>query len=356
MDIKDDKVLSQNEFIALLAELFSRGQALDMVDVSNEREHGNITDGQKFVYDAADTALDIIDLDKLFDNAEEYELAEKYPDFYEFLREQCLLRDSDGHEERVPVEAVADETEEEVSEETEEEPQLSMRDTVTKNLVEGHHTGKDSFNEKSHKADEFRAKLDEERRVAMEDAAMAATVAATITSNEREATAKAAETLRELQAQRQKEFESRMQSDVSSTEKTGKTEKTERNTNSESALNHIESEKYHESYVEEEKHNESISLFNNDAYHSSSKENVERLNPNNRAEDITHTQHTGKENANDVSHVVKSPNAEKYCKQKNSSIDNEQENRQKNAEKRNDYRDNIGSRSQEIKDRNTTYS
>lgn len=51
MDIKDDKVLSQNEFIALLAELFSRGQALDMVDVSNEREHGNITDGQKFVYD-----------------------------------------------------------------------------------------------------------------------------------------------------------------------------------------------------------------------------------------------------------------------------------------------------------------
>ena len=67
MDIKDDKVLSQNEFIALLAELFSRGQALDMVDVSNEREHGNITDGQKFVYDAADAALDIIDLDKLFD-------------------------------------------------------------------------------------------------------------------------------------------------------------------------------------------------------------------------------------------------------------------------------------------------
>ena len=64
MDIKDDKVLSQNEFIALLAELFSRGQALDMVDVSNEREHGNITDGQKFVYDTADTALDIIDLDK----------------------------------------------------------------------------------------------------------------------------------------------------------------------------------------------------------------------------------------------------------------------------------------------------
>lgn len=356
MDIKDDKVLSQNEFIALLAELFSRGQALDMVDVSNEREHGNITDGQKFVYDAADAALDIIDLDKLFDNAEEYELAEKYPDFYEFLREQCLLRDSDGHEERVPVEAVADETEEEVSEEIEEEPQLSMRDTVTKNLVEGHHTGKDSFNEKSHKADEFRAKLDEERRVAMEDAARAATAAATITSNEREAAAKAAETLRELQTQRQKEFESRMQSDVSSTEKTEKTEKAERNTNSESALNHIESEKYHESRVEEEKHNESRSLFNNDAYHSSSKENVERLNPNNRAEDITHTQHVGKENANDVSHVVKSPNAEKYCKQKNSSIDYEQENRQKNAEKRNDDRDNIGSRSQEIRHDNGSRS
>lgn len=356
MDIKDDKVLSQNEFIALLAELFSRGQALDMVDVSNEREHGNITDGQKFVYDAADTALDIIDLDKLFDNAEEYELAEKYPDFYEFLREQFLLRDSDGHEERVPVEAVTDETEEEVSEETEEEPQLSMRDTVTKNLVEGHHTGKDSFNEKSHKADEFRAKLDEERRVAMEDAARAAAAVATITSNEREAAAKAAETLRELQAQRQKEFESRMRSDVSSTEKTEKAEKTERNTNSESALNHIESEKYHESLVEEEKHNESRSLFNNDAYHSSSKDNVERLNPNNRAEDITHTQHTGKENANDVSHVVKSPNAEKYCKQKNSSIDNEQENRQKNAEKRNDYRDNIGSRSQEIRHDNDSRS
>lgn len=356
MDIKDDKVLSQNEFIALLAELFSRGQALDMVDVSNEREHGNITDGQKFVYDAADTALDIIDLDKLFDNAEEYELAEKYPDFYEFLREQCLLRDSDGHEERVPVEAVADETEEDVSEETEEEPQLSMRDTVTKNLVEGHHTGRDSFNEKSHKADEFRAKLDEERRVAMEDAARAATAAATITSNEREAAAKAAETLRELQAQRQKEFESRMQSDVSSTEKTEKTEKAERNANSESALNHIESEKYHESRVEEEKHNESRSLFNNDAYHSSSKENVERLNPNNRAEDITHTQHAGKENANDVSHVVKSPNAEKYCKQKDSSIDNEQENRQKNAEKRNDDRDNIGLRSQEIRHDNGSRS
>lgn len=34
MDIKDDKVLSQNEFIALLAELFSRGQALDIQNIA----------------------------------------------------------------------------------------------------------------------------------------------------------------------------------------------------------------------------------------------------------------------------------------------------------------------------------
>ena len=343
MDIKDDKVLSQNEFIALLAELFSRGQALDVVDVSNEREHGNITDGQRFVYDAADTALDVIDLNKLFDNAEEYELADKYPDFYEFLKEQCLLRDNDSHEERVPTETVTDETEEDISEEIEEEPQLSMRDTVTKNLVEGHHTGKDSFNEKSHKADEFRAKLDEERRMAMEDAARAAAAAAAITSNEREAAAKAAEALRELQSQRQKEFESHMQSDASSTEKI------EKSTSSESTLNHIEPEKHHESRVEEEKNDESRSLFNNDNYRSSSKENVERLSSNNRTEDITHAQHTGKENANDVSHVVKSPNAEKYYEQKNYSIDNEQENKQKNTEKRNNDRGNrnLNSRSQE---------
>lgn len=158
-----DYILSSTDGIELLANLFQNGMALDLVDVTRARDNVDLPEDERHIYDMADAALDRVDLDKLYENAGDFELQDKYPEFFDYL--QSLQRDRENDEPERVREDEAGEAEEEKEEELEEgipEP-LSTRDTVVKNIIEGEHTGKESDSRKYVEKDEYRAKLDAER-------------------------------------------------------------------------------------------------------------------------------------------------------------------------------------------------
>lgn len=158
-----DYILSSTDGIELLANLFQNGIALDLVDVTRARDNVDLPEDERHIYDMADAALDRVDLDKLYENAGDFELQDKYPEFFDYL--QSLQRDRENDEPERVREDEAGEAEEEIEEELEEgipEP-LSTRDTVVKNIIEGEHTGKESDSRKYVEKDEYRAKLDAER-------------------------------------------------------------------------------------------------------------------------------------------------------------------------------------------------
>lgn len=158
-----DYILSSTDGIELLANLFQNGMALDLVDVTRARDNVDLPEDERHIYDMADAALDRVDLDKLYENAGDFELQDKYPEFFDYLQSLQRDRENDGPE-RVR-EDEAGEAEEEIEEELEEgipEP-LSTRDAVVKNIIEGEHTGKESDSRKYVEKDEYRAKLDAER-------------------------------------------------------------------------------------------------------------------------------------------------------------------------------------------------
>ena len=158
-----DYILSSTDGIELLANLFQNGMALDLVDVTRARDNIDLPEDERHIYDMADAALDRVDLDKLYENAGDFELQDKYPEFFDYL--QSLQRDRENDEPERVREDEAGAAEEEIEEELEEgapEP-LSTRDTVIKNIVEGEHTGKESDSRKYVEKDEYRAKLDAER-------------------------------------------------------------------------------------------------------------------------------------------------------------------------------------------------
>ena len=158
-----DYILSSTDGIELLANLFQNGMALDLVDVTRARDNVDLPEDERHIYDMADAALDRVDLDKLYENAGDFELQDKYPEFFDYLQSLQRDRENDGPE-RVR-EDEAGEADEEIEEELEEgapEP-LSTRDTVIKNIIEGEHTGKESDSRKYVEKDEYRAKLDAER-------------------------------------------------------------------------------------------------------------------------------------------------------------------------------------------------
>lgn len=158
-----DYILSSTDGIELLANLFQNGMALDLVDVTRAIDNVDLPEDERHIYDMADAALDRVDLDKLYENAGDFELQDKYPEFFDYLQSLQRDRENDGPE-RVR-EDEAGEAEEEIEEELEEgipEP-LSTRDTVVKNIIEGEHTGKESDSRKYVEKDEYRAKLDAER-------------------------------------------------------------------------------------------------------------------------------------------------------------------------------------------------
>lgn len=158
-----DYILSSTDGIELLANLFQNGMALDLVDVTRARDNVDLPEDERHIYDMADATLDRVDLDKLYENAGDFELQDKYPEFFDYL--QSLQRDRENDEPERVREDEAGEAEEEIEEELEEgipEP-LSTRDTVVKNIIEGEHTGKESDSRKYVEKDEYRAKLDAER-------------------------------------------------------------------------------------------------------------------------------------------------------------------------------------------------
>lgn len=166
-------MLPKEEYVSLLANLFQRGLCLDMIDIDGKQDSPDISDEERISFKAADEALSRVDLDELFDNAEILEIPDKYPEFYEYLRELQLERQEDGHGERTIEDVSADEEVEEGEEEPgPEEPHgLSTKDQVLKNIVGGEHTGNQRDSEKYRKGDEMRARLDEERREALSRAA-----------------------------------------------------------------------------------------------------------------------------------------------------------------------------------------
>ena len=158
-----DYILSSTDGIELLANLFQNGMAFDLVDVTRARDNIDLPEDERHIYDMADAALDRVDLDKLYENAGDFELQDKYPEFFDYL--QSLQRDRENDEPERVREDETGEAEEEIEEELEEgvpEP-LSTRDTVIKNIIEGEHTGKESDSRKYVEKDEYRAKLDAER-------------------------------------------------------------------------------------------------------------------------------------------------------------------------------------------------
>ena len=75
-----DYILSSTDGIELLANLFQNGMALDLVDVTRARDNVDLPEDERHIYDMADAALDRVDLDKLYENAGDFELQDKYPD------------------------------------------------------------------------------------------------------------------------------------------------------------------------------------------------------------------------------------------------------------------------------------
>lgn len=65
--------------------------ALDLVDVTRARDNVDLPEDERHIYDMADAALDRVDLDKLYENAGDFELQDKYPEFFDYL--QSLQRD-----------------------------------------------------------------------------------------------------------------------------------------------------------------------------------------------------------------------------------------------------------------------
>lgn len=220
-------MLPKEEYISLLANLFQRGLCLDMIDIDGKQDSPDISDEERISFKAADEALSRVDLDELFDNAEILEIPDKYPEFYEYLRELQLERQEDGHGERTIEDASADEEVEEGEEEPgPEEPQgLSTKDQVLKNIVGGEHTGNQRDSEKYRKGDEMRAHLDEERREALSRAAEQErydnehrmSLESKLEDERGEAMARAEEQQRQREALRQKELAERPETTVNIT-------------------------------------------------------------------------------------------------------------------------------------------
>jgi hypothetical protein len=78
-----------------------KGLALDCVDVHDRRKDTDLDKTERYIYDCADKALDLIDLDDLYDKAEYLNIDIAYPEFYSFLNEKVMGLDehelSDGN-------------------------------------------------------------------------------------------------------------------------------------------------------------------------------------------------------------------------------------------------------------------
>lgn len=152
---------SIDKLLDLMAAAFQQGYALDLIDVSGKRDT-DISDEERFCYDAADAAFSRIDAESLYESAEGLGIQEKYPDFYVYLEELVALRETEiapGNRAE-PAEEAA-ELEEALSEEISDDG-ISAIDKALYNLANGSHTGNERDSEKYVKHDQVRAELTEE--------------------------------------------------------------------------------------------------------------------------------------------------------------------------------------------------
>ena len=158
--------MTDNNYIKLLVMLFQSGQALDAIDTSGIGRDSMSPELKRF-YEASDIALEKVDTELLYEKAEELDIPEKYPDFYEYL--ETLQKQKEEDVERTPPDNTKDvsEPDTEVEEPVHEETSADLKEQVTKNLVEGEHTGNKRDSEAYRKGDEFREQLNEERREAL---------------------------------------------------------------------------------------------------------------------------------------------------------------------------------------------
>ena len=164
----DKPILTYEEQVTLFKQLFETGQALDLVPLPGQ-------EGPSPCKEAAEEAFQSIDLDKLYKRAKLFGIQEKYPDFYDYLEQLQQNREEDiseAHEERLP-EAPAETADADLEENDVPEPneteESSLSEQVSKNLVEGEHTGNERDSEKYRKKDEYRERLNEEQRKNTED-------------------------------------------------------------------------------------------------------------------------------------------------------------------------------------------
>mgnify|MGYP004464758517 CR=1 FL=1 len=161
------KIYKEPELVQFFQQAFSKGIALDCVDVHDRRKDPDLDKTERYIYDCADKALDLIDLDDLYDKAEDLNIDITYPEFYSFLNEKIMglneheLSDGSGG-------LLSDSDDEDgdgiEQDEDGDEKELSLGDSVAKGLFGGEHTGQESFNNKYKKSDEYREMLNEEQR------------------------------------------------------------------------------------------------------------------------------------------------------------------------------------------------
>ena len=158
--------MTDNNYIKLLVMLFQSGQALDAIDTSGI-DRDSMSPELKRFYEASDIALGKVDTELLYEKAEELDIPEKYPDFYEYLETLQKQKEEDVERTHPDNTKNVSEPDTEVEEPVHEETSADLKEQVTKNLVEGEHTGNQRDSEAYRKGDEFREQLNEERREAL---------------------------------------------------------------------------------------------------------------------------------------------------------------------------------------------
>lgn len=148
---------------ALLAE-FQHCESLDLITAGDER---SAVDSEFF--ECVDNAYGRLDIDKLIDDYGLDTITDKYPEFGEMCRQHLkeVEEDSEIGERDLTKEGTKG-AEEEADEppltSDDESPPLSLKDDVEKRIVEGEHTGKNSFNNQVREEDGYVKELIEDQQ------------------------------------------------------------------------------------------------------------------------------------------------------------------------------------------------
>lgn len=148
---------------ALLAE-FQHCESLDLITAGEE---SSAVDSEFF--ECVDNAYGRLDIDKLIDDYGLDTITDKYPEFGEMCRQHLkeVEEDSEIGERDLTKEGTKgadEEAEEPPLASDDESPPISLKDDVEKRIVEGEHTGKNSFNNQVREEDGYVKELIEDQQ------------------------------------------------------------------------------------------------------------------------------------------------------------------------------------------------